>query len=47
MPWSLLVTPTPLDDDSRDVHFSVPRNAAQALAAPEWTKRLHAYAPHA
>ncbi|MFJ8010063.1 acyltransferase [Streptomyces fagopyri] len=46
VPWSLLITPTPVDDGSRDVHVSVPREAAQALTTPEWTKRLHAYAPH-
>ncbi|WP_405876710.1 acyltransferase [Streptomyces sp. NBC_01136] len=45
VPWTLLVTPTPVADGSRDVHFSVPREIAEALVTPEWTKRLHAYAP--
>ncbi|WP_128376164.1 acyltransferase [Streptomyces cavernae] len=45
IPWTLLVTPTPVADDSRDVHFSVPRETAHALVSPEWTERLHAYAP--
>ncbi|MFF4402317.1 acyltransferase [Streptomyces sp. NPDC001480] len=45
VPWTLLVTPTPLGDDSRDVHFSVPEDAARALVTPEWTKRLHTHAP--
>ncbi|MEU7340419.1 acyltransferase [Streptomyces sp. NPDC007074] len=47
VPWSILITPTPVDDGSRDVHFSVPRESARALLTPEWTKRLHTYAPDA
>lgn len=42
IPWTVLLTPTPDDDHSRDVHLSVPRDAADALRAPEWTARLHA-----
>lgn len=45
IPWTVLVTPTPLGGYGRDVHLSVPQEAAEALGAPEWTKRLHTYAP--
>lgn len=41
IPWTVLITPTPDDDHSRDVHLSVPRAAADALRGPEWTARLH------
>lgn len=41
VPWTVLVTPTPDDDHSRDVHLSVPRDAADALCGPEWAGRLH------
>ncbi|MEU3985441.1 acyltransferase [Streptomyces sp. NPDC026672] len=44
VPWTLLVNPTSAGDDSRDIHFSVPREAADAILTPEWSKRLHAYA---
>lgn len=40
MPWAVLVTPTPDVDYSRDVHLSVPRDAADALRGPEWSARL-------
>ncbi|MDX3588503.1 acyltransferase [Streptomyces europaeiscabiei] len=40
IPWTVLVTPTPDDDYSRDVHLSVPRDAADALRGPEWSARL-------
>ncbi|MEU6736920.1 acyltransferase [Streptomyces physcomitrii] len=45
IPWNVLVTPTPRDDYSRDVHLSLPLAAAEALRTPEWHKRLHALAP--
>ncbi|MGY1549314.1 acyltransferase [Streptomyces sp. MN6] len=41
VPWTVLITPTPDDDHSRDVHLSVPREAAEALRTPEWSRRLH------
>ncbi|MFF7859108.1 acyltransferase [Streptomyces sp. NPDC007904] len=41
IPWTVLITPTPDDDHSRDVHLSVPREAAEALCTPEWAQRLH------
>ncbi|MEU2981930.1 acyltransferase [Streptomyces hirsutus] len=41
IPWTVLITPTPDDDHSRDVRLSVPRDAADALRGPEWTRRLH------
>ncbi len=41
IPWTVLITPTPHDDHSRDVRLSVPRDAADALRGPEWTARLH------
>ncbi|MEU6392310.1 acyltransferase [Streptomyces sp. NPDC046939] len=41
IPWTVLITPTPDDDHSRDVHLSIPRDAADALRGPEWTARLH------
>ncbi|MFI0240541.1 acyltransferase [Streptomyces sp. NPDC016845] len=41
IPWTVLITPTPADDHSRDVHLSVPREAADALRGPEWSARLH------
>ncbi|MDQ0957011.1 shikimate O-hydroxycinnamoyltransferase [Streptomyces sp. B4I13] len=40
IPWTALVTPTPDDDHSRDVHLSVPREAADALRSPRWAERL-------
>lgn len=43
IPWSLLITPTPAQDAGRDIHVGVPREFADALSTPEWTKRLHAY----
>ncbi|CAL9655535.1 acyltransferase [Streptomyces sp. Tu 3180] len=41
IPWTVLITPTPDDDHSRDVHLSVPREAAEALRTPAWAGRLH------
>ncbi|GHA16512.1 acyltransferase [Streptomyces echinoruber] len=41
IPWTVLVTPTPDDEHGRDVHLSLPRDAAAALESPEWAKRLH------
>ncbi|MDL5205958.1 acyltransferase [Streptomyces sp. ALI-76-A] len=41
IPWTVLITPTPDGEYSRDVHLSVPREAAEALRAPEWVRRLH------
>ncbi|WP_055489569.1 acyltransferase [Streptomyces sp. TP-A0356] len=45
IPWTILITPTPADGQSRDVHLSVPREAADTLLTPEWSGRLHAYVP--
>jgi shikimate O-hydroxycinnamoyltransferase len=47
IPWSVMVTPTPDDDHGRDVHLSLPRDAAALLESPEWTKRLHDTGPTA
>ncbi|MFI8165415.1 acyltransferase [Streptomyces sp. NPDC085931] len=41
IPWTVLITPTPDDDHSRDVHLSIPREAAEALRTTEWSRRLH------
>ncbi|MFJ3894672.1 acyltransferase [Streptomyces sp. NPDC090083] len=41
IPWTVLITPTPDDDHSRDVHLSVPTEAADALRTPRWTSRLY------
>ncbi|MEU6540465.1 acyltransferase [Streptomyces sp. NPDC047000] len=43
IPWSLLITPTPAGDAGRDIHIGLPKDYAQALRTPEYTKRLHAY----
>ncbi|MDO0924367.1 acyltransferase [Streptomyces sp. TG1A-8] len=40
IPWTVLITPTPEDGHSRDVHLSVPREAAEALDDPRWAGRL-------
>ncbi|RDG36858.1 acyltransferase [Streptomyces corynorhini] len=41
IPWTILVMPTPEDDHSRDIHLSLPGEAADALADPRWAARLH------
>ncbi|GGX37455.1 hypothetical protein GCM10010297_68380 [Streptomyces malachitofuscus] len=40
IPWTVLITPTPDDDHSRDVRLSIPRDAADALRTPAWAGRL-------
>ncbi|WP_162824382.1 acyltransferase [Peterkaempfera bronchialis] len=44
VPWTVLITPTPAEDDSRDVRLSLPRDQARVLGEPGWQRRLHAHA---
>ncbi|WP_171059760.1 acyltransferase [Streptomyces montanus] len=45
IPWNVFITPTPEDDEGRDVHLSIPQDKAQVFGAPSWNARLHAHAP--